>query len=132
MGTCANGKNVLQQLAQNARIAAYQTEGEKMKLKIDGNKIILPCKPGDTYYTIERIAQTERRICEGRGLYNCVMENTKTVGKEIVEHKWHSYAEIVQALEVGRIGKSVFLKREVAESKFEKYWEKWWGKRENK
>lgn len=103
-----------------------------MKLKIDGNKIILPCKLGDTYYTIERIAQTERRICEGRGLYNCVMENTKTVGKEIVEHKWHSYAEIVQALEVGRIGKNIFLKREIAESKFEKYWEKWWGKRENK
>lgn len=103
-----------------------------MKLKIDGNKIILPCKPGDTYYTIERIAQTERRICEGRGLYNCVMENTKTVGKEIVEHKWHSYAEIAQALEVGRIGKNIFLKREIAESKFEKYWEKWWGKGENR
>lgn len=99
-----------------------------MKLKVvDENKIILPCKPGDTYYTIERIAQTSREI-----RYNAwsgepsIMENTKTLGKEIVEHKWNSYAEIVQALEVGRIGKNIFLKKEIAERKFEKHWEKWW------
>lgn len=57
-----------------------------------------------------------------------IMENTKTIGKEIVEHTWGSYAEIVQALEVGRVGENIFLKKEDAERKFEKYWKPYWGK----
>lgn len=39
-----------------------------------------------------------------------------------------SYADIVKALEVGRVGKNIFLKKEDAEKKFEKYWEPHWGK----
>ena len=99
-----------------------------MKLKVvDGNKLILQCVPGDKYYTIERITETSRRICENAWYGELsVMEDTKTVGKEIVEHTWRSYAEIVQALEVGRVGKNIFLKREVAERKFDKYWESSW------
>lgn len=99
-----------------------------MKLKVvDGNKLILQCVPGDKYYTIERITKTSREI-----RYNAwsgepgIMENTKTIGKRIVEHTWRSYAGIVQALEVGRVGKNIFLKREVAERKFEKYWKASW------
>lgn len=99
-----------------------------MKLKVvDGNKLILPCVPGDKYYTIERITHTSRRICENAWSGELsVREDTKTIGKEIVEHTWRSYDEIVQALEVGRIGKNIFLKREVAKRKFEKYLKNGW------
>ncbi len=54
-----------------------------MKLKVvDGNKLILPCKPGDTYYTIERIAKTtlENYVDPYSGEFK-VRENTKTIGK---------------------------------------------------
>lgn len=99
-----------------------------MKLKVvDENKIILPCKPGDKYFKIERKKEisSEIRYDAWSGEPH-VMERSKTVGKEIVEHKWRSYAEIVQALEVGRVDENIFLKREIAERKFEEYWEGWW------
>lgn len=61
-----------------------------MKLKvIDGNKLILPCVPEDKYYTIERITDTSREIrYDAWSGQPCIMENTKIVGKEIVEHTW--------------------------------------------
>lgn len=101
-----------------------------MKLKIiDGNKLILPCVPGDKYYTIEPIQNTSREIrYDAWSGQSCIMENAKTVGKEIVEHTWGTYADIVKALEVGRVGKNIFLKKEDAERKSEKYWEPSWRK----
>lgn len=99
-----------------------------MRLKVvDGNKLILQCVPGDKYYTIEPIRRISREIAYGAWSGEPhIRENIKVIRKEIVEHTWRSYAEIVQALEVGRVGKNIFLKREAAERKFEKYWEKWW------
>ncbi|MCM1224195.1 MAG: hypothetical protein NC548_58055 [Lachnospiraceae bacterium] len=94
-----------------------------MKLRIiDGNKLHLPCKPGDKYYTVDPIlGASGENIYHDRNSGQTILQQELTIVDYLInEHKWISYAEIVQALEVGRIGKNIILTYKGAKNRLEK------------
>lgn len=80
----------------------------KNKLVIKDNQIQLPCKVGDTYYKFQNIYGMPYVFGYDK-VNGTPLTNEKQIGVELISNKWSSYWEIVKELEIGRVGKTVFL-----------------------
>ena len=76
----------------------------------DGRCVILPCKVGDTVYTIAY------SMCKWRELDKCAMYCSGHVDEECWEGRKEVTEKVFSIYDIGRIGKTVFLTRKAAEA----------------
>ena len=111
----------LMRLADLESLCNYTRLRELAEADKDGRVVVLPCKVGDTYYTIDRFCSEEGYYdekvvhhvwdCEYCNLSNCDMEYRVT--ENIFQCEKHIYEK------KNEIGKCVWLTREEAEKALE-------------
>lgn len=83
---------------------------ELVKADREGRFVVLPCKIGDTVYTITS------SMCKWRELDQCAMYCSGNEGEECWEGERKVVEKVLSIHDIGRIGKTVFLTHEAAEA----------------